>query len=159
MCGKRCACEDNPASLNKKHGNAVFFCVHYELGRLPQTPTQRTFREKSFGISKASPKHIDTVEGSFCGFLRGFFKSLLKRRFGTAVPTITTNKKRGLHRVFSCEHYELGLSAPNPDTRNFSRKVSWNFKSFAKIKCVFLSKVLWHTFLRKKGVFFCLPFL
>ncbi len=28
----------------------------------------------------------------------------------------------------------VGASAPNPDTRNFSRKVSWNFKSFAKNK-------------------------
>ena len=33
-------------------------------------------------------------------------------------------------------HYQLGLSAPNPDTRNFSRKVSWNFKSFRKNKLV-----------------------
>ena len=33
-----------------------FLRGHCQLGRLPQTLTQRTFREKSFGISKASPK-------------------------------------------------------------------------------------------------------
>ena len=27
----------------------------------------------------------------------------------------------------------VGASAPNTDTRNFSRKVSWNLKNFAKI--------------------------
>ena len=58
-------------------------------------------------------------------------------------------KKRGEIRVF-CVHYQLGLSTPNPDTRNFSGKVSWNFKSFAKMKGCFLSKVLWHTFLSRK---------
>ena len=45
----------------------------------------------------------------------------------------------------------LGLSAPNPDTRNFSRKVSWNFKSFAKMKWCVLCEVLLPTFLRKKS--------
>ena len=30
--------------------------------------------------------------------------------------------------------YQLRLSAPNPDTKDFSRKVLWNLKSFAKIK-------------------------
>ena len=69
----------------------------------------------------------------FCGFLRGFFKSTLKRRLGTQFQHITKNKKRGEIRVFSCA-LNVGASAPNPDTRNFSRKVSWNFKSFAKIK-------------------------
>ena len=32
------------------------FCVYYMLGLPPQTRTQRTFREKSFGISKAFAK-------------------------------------------------------------------------------------------------------
>ena len=65
---------------------------------------------------------------------------------------------------------QSGLSAPNPDQGNFSRKVSWNFKSFrpnkamyfgGKFFCLpFLSrkvgrcKVLWHTFLRKKSVLY-----
>ena len=41
--------------------------------------------------------------------------------------------------------------APNPDTRNFSGKVSWNFKSFAKIKWCVRGEVLLPTFLRKKS--------
>ena len=31
----------------------------------------------------------------------------------------------------------VGASAPNPDTRNFSGKVSWNFKSFCQNKVVY----------------------
>ena len=64
-----------------------------------------------------------------------------------------------------------GLPAPNPDTRNFSRKVSYEYsKASPKIKwCVrweillhtFLIRKVCslHTFLRKKGVFttfFCI---
>ena len=41
---------------NKKHGVAVLFCVRYQLGRPPQTPDQRTFCKKSFGISKTFTK-------------------------------------------------------------------------------------------------------
>ncbi len=41
---------------NKKHGNAVLFCVHLMLGHPPQTPDQRTFCKKSFGISKTFTK-------------------------------------------------------------------------------------------------------
>ena len=41
----------------KKHGIAVLFCVRIECwGCPPQIRTQRTFREKSFGNSKASLK-------------------------------------------------------------------------------------------------------
>jgi len=49
------------------------------------------------------------------------------------------------------KYYQLGLSAQNPDTRNFSGKVSWNFKSFAQINRCVRREVLWLTFLRKKG--------
>ena len=41
---------------NKKHGNAVLFCVHLMLGLPPQTQTQETFREKFLGTSKAFAK-------------------------------------------------------------------------------------------------------
>ena len=43
------------------------------------------------------------------------------------------NEKRGKIRVFSCA-LNVGASAPNPDTKDFSRKVLWNLKSFAKMK-------------------------
>ncbi len=58
-------------------------------------------------------------------------------------------KKHGIAVLF-CVRYKLGLSAPNPDTRNFSRKVSWNFKSFAKITTDILREILWPTFLIRK---------
>ena len=44
----------------------------------------------------------------------------------------------------------LGLPPPNPDARNFSRKVSWNFKSFVKTKWCVRWKILLHTFLIRK---------
>ena len=124
----------------------------------PQIPTQETFREKFLGTSKASPKQSGVVRAKFLRIFKELFQKFLKARFGTQFQHITKNKKRGFLRVF-CVHYQLGLSAPNPDTRNFSRKVSWNFKSFTKIKWCIRCEVLWHTFLRKKGVFFCLLFL
>ena len=45
-------------------------------------------------------------------------------------------KKHGIAVLFLCV-LNVGASAPNPDTRNFSRKVSWNFKSFRQ------NKVIW----------------
>ena len=47
-------------------------------------------------------------------------------------------------------HYQLGLSAPNPDAKDFSRKVLWNPQSFAKIILVYLREVLLPTFLIRK---------
>ena len=62
-----------------------------------------------------------------------FTKSLLKKGLERQFQHIMTNKKTRHCRVF-CVRCQLGLSAPNPDTRDFSRKVPWNLKSFAKIK-------------------------
>ena len=36
----------------------------------------------------------------------------------------------------------VGASAPNPDAKDFSGKVLWNLKSFAKIKWCIRGKVL-----------------
>ena len=44
----------------------------------------------------------------------------------------------------------MGLSTPNPDTKDFSRKVLWNLKSFAKVKWCVRCEVLVSTFLRQK---------
>ena len=43
------------------------------------------------------------------------------------------NKKHGIAVLFVCA-LDVGASAPNPDARNFSGKVSWNFKSFVKVR-------------------------
>ena len=65
---------------------------------------------------------------------KGLFQKPLKARFGTAVPTYYDKlKKRGFLRVFSCA-LNVGASAPNPDAKDFSRKVLWKLKSFAKVK-------------------------
>ena len=55
-------------------------------------------------------------------------------------------KKHGYAVLFVCA-LNVGASAPNPDTRNFSRKVSWNFKSFAQKIGVFGRKFFGTPFL------------
>ena len=59
-------------------------------------------------------------------------------------------KKHGNTVLFGA--LNVGASAPNPDTRNFSGKVSWNFKSFRKNKLVFSvrSSLVYLSF--KKGI-------
>ena len=76
------------------------------------------------------------------------FKKGKKRRFGTQFQHIMTNKKHG-GAVFFCA-LSVGASAPNPDTRNFSGKVSWNFKSFCQNKVMCLREILLLTFLIRK---------
>ena len=58
-------------------------------------------------------------------------------------------KKHGIAVLFFVR-YKLGLSAPNPDTKDFSRKVLWNLKSFAKINPNVRWEILWPTFLIRK---------
>ena len=58
----------------------------------------------------------------FCGFLRCFFKSALKRRFGTAVPTFFDNIKNAVYTAFFRTHCHLGFRPPKPDARDFSEK-------------------------------------
>ena len=83
-------------------------------------------------------------------------KSPLKQGPLTAVPTYYEKiKKHGIAVLFVCA-LNVVASAPNPDTRNFSGKVSCeSSKAFAKIKWYIRCEVLWHTFLRKKGVGVC----
>ena len=42
-------------------------------------------------------------------------------------------KKHGVAVLFECV-LNVGASAPNPDTKDFSGKVLWNLKSFARMK-------------------------
>ena len=35
----------------------------------------------------------------------------------------------------------VGASSPNPDAKDFSGKVLWNFKNFARINCCVFGKV------------------
>ena len=70
------------------------------------------------------------------------------------------NGKKFQMAVF--EYYQLGLSAPSPDTKDFSGKVLWKLKSFHQNEVMYsvgnsfayfsYKKSRWHTFLRKKGV-------
>ena len=76
----------------------------------------------------------------FKGLFRG---KPLKARFPHAVPTYYEKRKNADFSAFFCA-LSVGASAPNPDTRNFSRKVSWNFKSFRQSEVLFLSEVLWN---------------
>ena len=65
-------------TIIKKHGvSRVFFVCIISWGCPPQTPTQRTFREKSFGNSKAFAKinRCGRDESSFAYF--SFKKSMV----------------------------------------------------------------------------------
>ena len=128
-----------------------FLGVALSVGAIRPKPGHKGLFVKSpLESQKLCQNEVAYSARKFCGFLRRFFKSTLKRRFGTEFQHITTNKKTRHCRVFLCWHYQLGISVPNPDQRNFSGKVSWNFKSSAKIKRCVLCKVLWRTFLSRK---------
>ena len=87
-----------------------------------------------------------SVGNSFAYFS---YKKSKRRRFGTPVPTYNDKIKARRRRAF-CVRYQLGLSAPNPDTRDFSGKVPWNLKNFAKIKWRNRREILLPTFLIRK---------
>ena len=103
----------------------------------------------------------------FWGFLRDFFKSPLKRRFGTAVPTYYEKiKKHGNTVLFVC--VECWGVCPKPGHKKlFVKSFLWNFKNFCHNKSMYSVgnsfayfsykkskwEILWHTFFRKKGVF------
>ena len=128
------------------------------LGRLPQTLTQETFREKFLGTSKAFAK----INGysrceSFCGFLRGFFKKPLKARSSHAVPTYYDNQKStAMPCFFVC--IECWGVCPKPRHKKLFEKSFLELQKLCSNKRVFLSKVLWLTFLRGKGKLYSVLF-
>ena len=129
---------------------AVLFGCGIECwGYPPWDPDQRNFSRKASWNFKSFAK-INWYIRCESSLVYLSFKKGKRRRFGTEFQHITTNKKTRHCRVFLCWHYQLGISVPNPDQRNFSGKVSWNFKSSAKIKRCVLCKVLWRTFLSRK---------
>ena len=70
-------------------------------GCQPQAPTQRTFREKSFGIPKASPKQIGVFGGKFLRIFKGLFtKSPLKQGLERSSNILRQIKKRGIAAFF-----------------------------------------------------------
>ena len=132
-------------------------------GYPPQTRTQETFREKFLGTSKAFAKMKWCGRRKvFADFQGAFYKKPLKARFGTAVPTYYDKLKSTAMPCFFCVYYQLGLSAPSPDPKDFSGKVLWKLKSFHQNEVMYsvgnsfayfsYKKSRWHTFLRKKGV-------
>jgi len=116
----------------KKHGVAVLFVRIISWGVCPKPGHKGLFEKSPLESQKLRQnKVVCSVGNSFAYFS---YKKSKRRRFGTAVPTVYDKIKKHGNAVLFRVHYQLGLSAPNPDTRNFSGKVSWNFKSFAKMK-------------------------
>ena len=85
----------------------LFLCV-ISWGVCPKTLTQRTFREKSLGTSKASSKLSGVFGAKVLRIFKGLFQKPLKARFGTQFQLLTTIKKTRHCRVFSCKRYQLG---------------------------------------------------
>ena len=106
------------------------------LGLSAPSPDTRNFSGKvSWYFKSFAQNEVAWSVQKFLGIFKGIFTKIpLKRRFGTAVPTFYDKIKSTAPPCFLRMRWMLGLSAPNPDTRNFSGKVSWNFKSFAKMK-------------------------
>ena len=88
---------------------------------------------------------------SFCGFSRGFlWGSLLKQSPLTAVPTYFDKlKNAALPRFFVCI-ISWGYPPQAPDTKDFSGKVLWNLKSFARMEWCSRWEILLLTFLIRK---------
>ena len=78
----------------------LFVCI-VSWGYLPQTPTQRTFREKSFGISKALLKQSDMFGGKFLRIFKGLFtKSPLKQGLERSSNILRQNKNADFSAFF-----------------------------------------------------------
>ena len=79
-----------------------------------------------------------------------FSKSLLKQSLERSSNFLRQYKKARQCRAF-LHALSVGASAPNPDTRNFSRKVSCeSSKASPKIKWCVRWEILLHTFLIRK---------
>ena len=117
----------------------VFFCVYYQLWLSAPTPDTKDFSGKVLCNLKSFAK-VNGVFGAkvFADFQGDFYKKPLEARFGTQFQYIMTNKKARRRRAFFCVYYQLWLSAPTPDARDFSGKVPWNFKSFCQSKMAYL---------------------
>ena len=125
-----------------------FVCI--ECWGFHPKPGHKKLFEKSFlELQKLCKNKVVYSVRKFCGFLRSFFKSSLKQGLERSSNTFWQYKKRGEIRVF-CVRYELGLSAPNPDTKDFSGKVLWNLKSFAQVKWCFGAKFFGTPFSERK---------
>ena len=91
------------------------------VGAFATNPDTKDFSRKVLWNLKSfhQNKIVQSVR-KFCGFLRGFFKSPLKRRFGTQFQHIMPKiKKRGNAAFFRVSVKCWGV-APNPDAKDFS---------------------------------------
>ena len=70
-----------------------------------------------------------------------FTKSPLKQGLERQFQHITTNKKRGVNRVFRV-YYQLGLSAPNPKHKGLFEKSPLESQKLPQNKMVVGAKIL-----------------
>ena len=136
----------------KKHGVAVFFWRVKCRGVCPKPRHKGLFVKSPLQTQKLRQNKVVYFGAKVLRIFKGLFQKPLEARLGTQFQLLMKNKKRGFSAFFGV-YYQLWLSAPNPDTRDFSRKVPWNLKSLARINLYVRCEVLWLTFLRKKGVF------
>ena len=74
----------------------------------------------------------------FCGFLRCFFKSTLKRRSPHGSSDILRKNKKARQRRAFCAGIECWGFRPKPGPKDFLKKVLWNLKNFRQNKVVCL---------------------
>ena len=127
------------------------FFVSIECWGFAPTPGHKGLFEKSpLETEKLCQNKVVQSAGSFCGFSRGFLQKAPWSKVWNGSSNIFWQiKKRGFLRVF-CKRWMLRLSAPNLDAKDFSWKVLWNLKSFAKMKWYSRWEILLPTFLIRK---------
>ena len=109
---------------------------HYQLGLSAPNPNQRTFREKSFGISKAFAKVKWCVCTKVLRIFKELFQKLLKARFGTAVPTYYEKLKTRIYPRFFCVALSVGAIRPKPRPKKLFGK------SFLELQKLFQNKAV-----------------
>ena len=136
--------------------------MHYQLGLLPQTRTQETFREKFLGTSKAFAKmklcclvqsslaHLSPKER--CVLLLTFLRKKVREGGLERSSNISRKiKKHGNAVLFVCI-ISWGFR-PNPDQRTFREKSFGNPKVFDKMKwCCLVQSSLAHLSAKERCV-------
>ena len=87
---------------------------------------------------------------SFCGFSKEFFKSPLKQGPLTQFQHIMIKIKSTATPCFFVSVECWGYPPQAPDTKDFSGKVLWNLKSFARMEWCSRWEILLLTFLIRK---------
>ena len=93
-------------------------------GFRPKPRRKKLFEKSPLESQKLHQNKVMCSGEVFADFQGAFFKKPLEAKFGTQFQHILIKEKRGFLHVFCIALYVVAIR-PNPDARNFSRKVSY----------------------------------